>query len=198
MPKSRSIWIVLGTLAVAAVFVVGLLTVAHGLISDLHWPWASAGRVGQAQQLQGKTDEVTSIDNAKFSYLVPARDAQWQFDSSSTAYDQAKGIVKYLVTIKQGSVGVTISQQAMPADLRPRGSGKFAAFINNLKATRSQDAGSGKAYFLLALENGAPADGSDTVVYATDDILMFGRSGSILDYDVWAKLLASMQKAPHS
>jgi hypothetical protein len=193
MPKSRSIWVAVGSVAAAIVFIVGLYTVAHGLISGLRWPWA--GGIYILQQSQTGGNEVSAISDANFNYLVPAKDAAWKFDATSTAFDPQKGIVKYLVTLTQGGVGVTLSQQVMPSELKPRGSSKFMAFINSVKATRSQDIPGGTMYSLPALSNGAPTTNSaDTVVYATNDILMFGRSDYVVDDSVWAKLLGSLQK----
>jgi hypothetical protein len=46
---------------------------------------------------------------------------------------------------------------------------------------------------MSALQNGSPAKGADTIIYATDNVLLFGRSSAILGYDAWAKLLASLK-----
>jgi hypothetical protein len=177
-----------GVVVAAVVFVVGAVTVVRGVA-------AFSGHVAkQAVQKKAQDSKVTSIDYANFAYLKPGSDADWTLDDSGMAFDQGKGIVKYVVTLKNGNVGVTISQQVMPAQLRPRKSVKFQEFITEEKPAQSQDLGSGTVYYLPALENGAPASGSDTIIYATDDILLFGRAGRVLNYETWVKLLSSMNK----
>ncbi len=188
----RSPWKLAAVGVVAGVFVVGLVVIVRGL-------WTAVPEVVKTATSKpsptaaNKLGEVTTINNASFGYLIPGKDASWLFDDKSTAYDDAHGVVKYLVKLTYAQVEVTISQQAMPGELAPRGSDKFNAFINDSKAVRSQDAGPGKIYFLPTLENGAPSSTSaDTVIYATDNILMFGRANRAVRYGVWAQLLASM------
>jgi hypothetical protein len=172
------------------VFVVGFVEVAREVGSVTGWLAKSAKHGTNS----GKNGKVTTINNAKFDYLVPEQGGDWKFDDDKTAYDQAKGVVKYTATLQSVNVDVTISQQVMPEELKPRGSAKFEGFIKDAKPTTSQKAGDGTVYFLPALENGAPANGSDIIIYATDDRLLFGRAGRVLGYDVWAKLLAGMTK----
>jgi hypothetical protein len=150
------------------------------------------------QPAANKTGQVTSIDNADFAYLAPKTDPDWTFDAKQTAFDQTKGVVQYKVTFNNDGVSVTISQQVMPEQLKPRGSEKFIGFVRDQKPMRSQEVGEGTVYYLPALQNGAPApDGSDTIMFATDDILLFGRASVVVKSAEWTKLLGSLKaKSP--
>jgi len=177
----------------AVLLVVGLVTVVRatgsvtgGLLTGL--------RKGPVVE-PVKQAQVTSINNANFTYFVPATDDNWTFDTKTTAYDQQHGVVKYVVHLKYPVTDVTVSQQVMPNALKPRGSDKFKGFIKDLNVSSSQDVGAGTLYYFPALENGAPASGSDRVVFATDGILLFGQAGQVLHPDAWSKLLVAMR--PH-
>jgi hypothetical protein len=182
---------VIGLAAAGVIFAVGAWTV----LQQLGTVTTSVAKnvISQAKPSPAPDSQATTIDNANFKYLVPGTDPAWTFDDKQTAFDQGKGLVKYAVKLNNANLEATITQQEMPLKLKPRGSKDFLAFIDGLKPTRSTDAGKGKLYYLPALKNGAPANGSDTVVYATDDILMFGRSDGVLGYDAWAKLMETMQ-----
>jgi hypothetical protein len=53
--------------------------------------------------------------------------------------------------------------------------------------------GRGTLYYLPALSNGAPAAGADTVIYATNEVLLFGRAERVVGYDGWSKLMGAMK-----
>ena len=135
---------------------------------------------------------VKDASRSGFDFWVPLPNSDWTFDAKSPVFDSSKGVVDYQVKLASG-VGVTVSQQVMPEELKPRDvSPKFNQFILNSNVTLSEPAGKGKAYFRAAESNGAQANGADSVIYATDNILMFGQSSEIIPYDKWAKLLAAM------
>ncbi len=181
---------VIGLALAALVFAVGLAEVVREVRT---FTSHLAKTVSHIQA--SKSGTVITINNANFDYITLGRDDAWTFDDKLTAFDQSRGVVKCVVTLKQGNVTVTISQQKMPDQLKPRGSDKYNSFVDAQKPMSSQDVGLGKVYYLPALVNGSPAaDGSDTIIYATDDILMFGRAGAVLKSDTWMKLLTSMQK----
>lgn len=174
------------------VFVVGLFTVVQKVASWL----PSLAKPHKTATGNVKVNNSLEIKKADFNYLVPGTDDAWTFDEGSVAFDSSTGVVKYAVKMKYSGATVTFSQQTMPGEFKPRQTNnKFMAFINSANPTRSQDAGEGTVYFLAAMQNGAAANGADTVIYATDDILMFGKTGQIVGYDGWAKLVGSMQ--PH-
>jgi len=157
--------------------------------SLLHLPGGSH----QQQAQQGKLTVVKDASKAGFDFLVPTASNDWQFDVKSPVFDASKGVVNYKVKLADGS-NVTISQQPMPDELKPwDSSAKFNQFINVSNVTMSEPVGNGKVYFRAALTNGAPANGATSVIYATDDILMFGQAGEVLGYDKWAKLLEAMK-----
>lgn len=175
------------------VFLVGLVTVLQkisGSLPDIS-KLINPPKTGNVQQFDAAT-----IKDANFTYLVPRKSESWEFDESTAAYDKQKDVVKYGVTLNNAQVNVVFSQQKFPEDLKPRKSNKFMAFINDSNPTRSQDAGEGTVYFLSSLENGVPTtDGTNTIIYATDDILMFGKAGKLVGYDGWVELLTAM--GPH-
>jgi hypothetical protein len=182
---------IIGLTLAGAVFAVGAWTVLQQLGSVT--TNVAKGVISQTKASPEKDSQLTTIDNANFKYLVPGTDEAWTFDDKQTAFDQGKGLVKYAVKMNNANIEATITQQELPMKLKPRGSQEFLGFIDGLKPTRSTDAGKGKLYYLPALKNGAPANGSDTVVYADDAILMFGRSDGVLGYDAWAKLMGTMK-----
>ncbi|GEM_PF-2849394 len=142
-----------------------------------------------------KLTVVKEASQAGFIYLVPKSDPAWEFDASSPVFDQTKGVVNYKVKLKDGNTNITISQQKTPEELKPvPSSAKFNQFIVASNVTFSEPVGEGKAFFRAALQNGAPAHGSTSVIYASGDILLFGQAGAILPYDKWAKLLSSMEQ----
>jgi hypothetical protein len=179
-PVPRNKWIWLGGTLVAVVFAMGVMSLFEKASSTVH-------------QSKGKLTVVKEASQASFDYLVPGTDQAWKFDPNSPVFDQTKGVVNFKVILKDNNVSVTISQQKTPVVLKPvASSAKFNQFILASNVTSSEQVGSGKAYFRAALQNGAPASGATTVIYATDNVLIFGQAGSILSYDKWANLLASM------
>lgn len=178
---------------VGGVFVIGMLTVAQKVGN---WLPDLSRVLHPAKTDNVKVVPVAKISEADFPYLVPGKDADWTYDEASPAYDKAKGVVKYGVTLNNAHINVTFSQQRFPKDLQSRTSNKFKAFVNDSNPARSQDTGRGTLYFLQSIENGAPSSsGADTIIFATDDVLLFGKTGRIVGYDGWAKLLSSMH--PH-
>lgn len=179
----------------ALVFVVGAFTVVQQL-------GGIVGHFAQARVTNTKTyaptgpDRPTDVTAAPFDYLVPGQSNAWKMVDGLTAYDPAHGIVKYNVTFVNAKVNATLTQQVFPDQLKPRGGDKFTAFINNSKPVRSTDVNGGTLYFLLALQNGAPANGTDTVIFARDDVLMFGQSQGILGWDAWTQMIGSLKKHP--
>jgi hypothetical protein len=76
-------------------------------------------------------------------------------------------------------------------------SAHWKKFMDQEKPASDQAAGDGTVYYLPALLNGVQApDGSDTIIYATDNILMFAKAGVIVKSAEWTKLLNSMTKTP--
>ena len=191
--KHRWGWREVGIFLVGAVFAVGLLTIssqALGWVSNVMKSRPKAKTGVSATPVVAST---TSIEAANFNYLSPSTSPDWSVLAGSQAFDKAKNLVKYTVVLNNNNVHVTVSQQVMPTALKPRSSKAFADFIAGSKVSRSQDAGAGTLYFLPALVNGAVANGSDTVIYATDDVLLFGRSEAVIGYEAWAKLISAMR-----
>lgn len=183
---------IVGVALIGVVFVVGLMTVLQKVGS---WLPDVASLTHPKQSPNIKTTEVLDVKKADFPYLVPGKDDAWKYDATSPVYDKTTGVVKYAVRLNYTQVDITFSQQKMPDALKPRDSAKFTGFINNANPARSQNTGRGTVYFLAALQNGAPANGADTVIFATDDVLMFGKAGRVVGYDAWTKLLGTMK--PH-
>lgn len=174
------------------VFVIGLVTLVRfliGLVPD----FKNFGKPLVSNNI--KTMEVLGIDKANFNYLIPGKSDAWSYDETSPAFDSTTGVVKYAMKMKFSQVNVTISQQKFPEKLESRKSDKFMSFVTSSNPSRSQDVGRGTVFFMAALENGAPANGADTIIFATDDVLMFGRAGRVIGYDAWANMLATMK--PH-
>ena len=138
-------------------------------------------------------DQPTDVKAANFAYLVPGSSAAWKQDDGQSAFDPAKGIVKYGVTFTNAKVGANVTQQVFPDQLKPRGGDKFRTFIANANPARSADLNGGTLYFLAALKNGVQANGTDTVIFARDDILMFGQARGILGWDAWTQMVSSMK-----
>ena len=138
-------------------------------------------------------DRPEDLSKAKFAYLLPGKSADWKLADGQSAYEAGKGIVKYQVMFTNAKVNASISQQVFPGQLKPRDGDKFMKFVDGTKPTRSADVNRGTVYFLPALQNGAPANGTDTVIFARDDVLMFGQSQGILGWDAWTKFVSSMQ-----
>jgi len=176
-----------GALTLAQQVGSGVSNVAKGVVSHIHV------YSNNSASTASNSSEVADIKNASFDYLVPGS-GTWKVDSSQTAYDPVKGIVKYQVDFSGENASATITQQPFPKQLEPRGGDKFMAFVNASKPARSEDVNGGTVYFLPALENGAPASGTDTVIFARDDVLMFGQAGRVLDWDIWTQMLATMKK----
>ena len=177
--------IVLGV--VAGIFLIGAVTIWQKLSNQVQDALDARKTSGNVQ-----TVDVLDVDRADFNYYVPGSSDAWTFDKKTAVFDKTSKIVKYGVKLNYSGTMVTMTQQKFPDDLKPRGSTKFLNFIDSVNPSRSQEAGKGTLFFKATLQNGAPANGSDTVVFATDDVLMFGRSASVLGYDAWAKLMASM------
>ncbi len=183
------------------VFVVGSVTLAQqvgGVVSHI------ANGVVSHQKTYANTgttaangpDAPTDVSNAKFDYLVPGKSDAWKMNDGQTAYDPDKGIVKYEVTFTNAKVAATVTQQVFPDQLKPRGGDAFRAFVAKSNPSRSADVNGGTVYFLQFLQNGAPSsDGTNTVIFARDDVLMFGQARGMLGYDAWTKMMASLQKA---
>ena len=166
-----------------------LLLQEVGTLLHLHLPKVTAGHKAQ----QGQLTVVKDASKAGFDFLEPVAGSDWQFDAKKVVFDSSKGVVDYPVQLADGTT-VTISQQPMPDDLKPYDkSAKFNQFISSSNVSLSEPVGQGKAYFVTALSNGAPANGATTAIYATDKILMFGQAREVLPLDKWAKLFAAMQ-----
>ena len=183
-----------GIMIMVVIFVVGIITISHQVIVlASHLAKPSPKVISQAVAATSGESAPTTIDQASFTYLVPASDPVWSYDKQSAVYDAGKGLVKYDLTFTNAKVKASLTQQMMPDQLKPRGSSKFEAFITASKVARSQPTGNGTVFFLSALKNGAPANGSDTIIYATDSILMFGRSDGVLSYDAWVTMLSRLK-----
>jgi hypothetical protein len=196
--KSKRWWITLvgSIVLVLAVFGVGLNTITSGLLKGPKTAGSKHSPSISSAGVQGTTasgDKLTDITNANFAYMKAKDSADWTLNLNSQTFEQKKGLVKYVVKLANAGTLVTISQQAMPAQLLPRDSKNFNQFIESNKPTRSVDAGSGKLYFLPALQNGVLANGADTVIFATDNVLLFGRAERVVGYDGWTKLLGAMK-----
>lgn len=182
--KGRN-FVIIGAVLAALILVMGALIL---------FPKSLTKVVNGSPQNSHKLTIVKESSQQIFPYLVPKADPAWQFDAKSPVFDQTKGIVKYNVILVNSNSTVTISQQKMPQELKPvPSSAKFNKFIIDSNVTFSKPVGPGTAYFREALKNGVSANGATTVIYAANDSLLFGQSGTILDYDIWAKLLGSMQ-----
>lgn len=185
----------------ALVFLIGALTliqqagtyVAH--IVDSHVSHVQNYNNSNSSTGTGGADSTANVSSANFDYLLPSSNSAWTVATSQIAYDPAHAIVKYDVTFTNAKVVATITQQVFPQQLSPRTGANFTAFINNSKPTRSLDENGGTLYFLPALRNGVLAsDGTDTVIFARDDVLMFGQAQSILGWAAWTQIMGSMQK----
>lgn len=187
LPRRYMKWpVVLGGMLGLAIFGVGLATVLWGAGS------AAEPLVKVVRGQDADTPGAVTYNNAAFPYLVP-KHKDWDFKSDSVVFDQGKGVVKYQVVLKDPSLPVVISQQVMPSELKPQTSAKFNQLVLSSNVVRSQEAGKGKVYFQAALTNGAQANGATNVMYATDDILLFGHAPMVMGYDKWAELLSSME-----
>jgi hypothetical protein len=174
--------------------IVGSVLLLSILVGGVIFATKLSPKVASGSKSSDKITAVNEPTKAVFPYLVPKTDPAWEYNSDSTVFDQTKGIIKYKMTLNGTNTTVTISQQKLPEELKPiPNSAKFNAFIIASNVNYSQPVGAGKAYFRVAQQNGAPARGATTVIFATNDVLLFGQSGSILDYDKWSKLLGSMQ-----
>lgn len=176
---------------VVGVFAIGLVTVLQKIGNQVTTVVQTHGNSAS----NVKQVDVLSVDRADFDYFVPASSDAWKFDAKTAVFDKTSGVVKYGVQLTYAGITVTISQQKFPDALKPRSSSKFSNFVDSFNPSRTQDSGRGTVYFKATLQNGAAANGSDTVMYATDDVLMFAQAGSVLGYDAWSKLLTAMQ--PH-
>jgi hypothetical protein len=186
------------SVAVLVVIGVGLNTILSGIMKG-HKAGsgkpAAAGSGAVTTAKGGPGDSLSNITDASFGYLLPGASSAWTVQGGSKTYDSKKGLVKYNVKLTNAGTLVTVSQQVMPADLLPRDSAAFNQFMESNKPTRSADAGGGKLYFLPALQNGSPAAGADTVIFATDNVLLFGRAESVVGWDGWTKMMAAMKPA---
>jgi hypothetical protein len=170
-----------------------MAAIAVVLVGVVIWKvWPSAANTGKSKS--PKISVVHEVKNAPFNFMVPSPNAAWSYDEKSLTFDPDKGVMKYILRLNFAQADLTVSQQVMPDELKVPKSSKLSAFIQASNVVRSQQAGDGTLYFVAALQNGAQANGADAVIYATDDILLFGRTGSILGYDAWANLMASMRK----
>jgi hypothetical protein len=183
LPSLRNRFIIGGLLA-ACVIVVAIA---------IQTPKAISRVVSGAPHNSDKLTIVKENTKAVFPYLVPKPNSAYQFDPESTLFDQTKGIVKYNVILKDKNTKITISQQKLPEELRPvPDSAKFNQFILASNVNYSLSIAGGKVFFRMAQQNGAPASGATTVIFATNDVLLFGQSGDILSYEKWSKLLGEM------
>jgi hypothetical protein len=175
----------------SVVFLVGFITVLEKIQGSL----PDLSQITQPKKSGNvKNYEVANVRDAKFPYLVPGKNAAWEYDEKTIAYDKAKDVVKYGVRLNNSQANVTFSQQKFPKDLESPKSPKFMAFVNDSNPTRSQDTGRGTVYFLSSLENGVETTkGADTIIFVTDDVLMFAKAGRIVGYDGWSQLLATMR-----
>ena len=178
---------------------VGLNTILSGFLKGPHklsqgTSKKSSSVVSQVTSTSG-ADSQTTIDQAGFNYLLPGGDSAWTLDTQSETYDSDKKVVKYALKLTNADTAVTISEQVMPAELLPRGSAAFMTFVNSNKPAVSMDLGSGSLYFLPALENGVPAAGADTIIYATDNVLLFGKAERVVGQSAWTKLIGEMKPA---
>jgi hypothetical protein len=181
------------------VFVVGALTLVQqvgGYVSHFaHSVVTHTQTYANGSSGTGGPDQASVLSAASFDYLIPGKSTAWKMDDGQSVYDPGKGIVKYQVTFNNAKVDASITQQVFPDQLKPRSGDKFTAFINNSKPSRSADVNLGTVYFLPMLQNGAlAADGTDTVIFARDDVLMFGQASGKLGWDAWTQMMASMQK----
>lgn len=184
-------WRIAGAV-VALMLIVGLvfMLIEMGSLLHLHLPKLSPH--AQSKTTQGKLTVVQDASKAKFNFMVPADNPQWQFDAKGVVFDATKGVVNYRLTMSDDTK-VTISQQPMPDQLKPwDSSAKFNQFIAASNVTMSEPVGQGKVYFEAALSNGAPANGATTAIYATDKILMFGQAQGVLPFSKWAQLFGVM------
>ena len=174
----------------ALVFVVGAITVVRGI-------GAVTGHLAKVvtggSTLAGK---VSIVQNANFAYWVPGSDPGWTYDPKSKAVDPAHGVITFAVNFTGSpQIKVKISQQQMPDTLKPVGGGSWKHFIDQEKPVTDQPVGDGTIYYLPSLVNGVQAsDGSDTIIFASDDILMFGRASEVTKSAQWSKLIDSMTK----
>jgi hypothetical protein len=176
---------------VVGIFLIGALTLWQRVSNQVQGLVDASGSTAR----NVKTVDVLNVNRADFDYYVPGSSDAWKFDQKSAAYDQVSKIVKYNVHLNYSGASIAVTQQRLPDQLKPRGSDKFINFIDSANPSRSQGTGKGTLYFMATLQNGAPASGSDTVIFATDDVLMFARAGTVVGYDTWSKLIATMH--PH-
>jgi hypothetical protein len=141
---------------------------------------------------QASVGKAAAINSANFDFLTPGPNKAWTFDPASVVTDDQKGLVKYTVHLTNADVDVIVTQQTLPGELAPRTSDRFQQFIRDQKATISQPVGDGMLYFVPALMNGQPADGTDTVIYANDKILLFGRGAKFVGTGAWVGLMRAM------
>jgi hypothetical protein len=182
-----NILMIVGAMALMGLLAAGVTSVARRLNPQI---------VGQGKVVAGQKSarvETAKISEAKFDYLVPADDGVWISDPAGEVYDVTTGVVKYGIQRQGKSTTIAVSQQVFPSALESRQSEKFTNFTKQYKVVTNRVAGKGTAYFMPALENGQPSTGTDTAIFANDKILMFARSNSILSYEDWVGLLASMK-----
>jgi hypothetical protein len=185
-------------LVVLVILGVGINSIAAGLLGGFHLPTAgvfhkSALPNAQSPVTAEGSGHLTGLAQAGFAYLMPADDAGWKVDEPSAAYEDSKGIVKYNLQLTNARTVVTVSQQAMPAQLLPRKGSAFLTFIGDSKPTRSVEVNGGTLYYLPSLQNGVPAAGSDTVILVSDSVLLFGRAERVVGYDGWLALMTAMK-----
>lgn len=203
-PFIRSRWkwpLVLAAVGVFVVFGVGVVSLGRSVlkprpaVQQPNHTGAAGGVVSAGQTGSDSADRFAPVSQIDFGYLTPKLDPNWDYDAGSLAYDAAKGVVRYSLKFHHNNVGVVITEQAMPSQLMPRTSDAFTAFLTENKVFRSQDVGKGTIYFLPAMKNGVLGGGADTVIFATDSILLFGKADSFVGFDPWLELMAAMQPA---
>jgi hypothetical protein len=197
IPRRRKMVLAGGLIAILVILGIGLNTIFAQVLgghsaAKKGAPKDKPVQQGSAVATGNDSDPTEPIQKATFEYLLPGYSSGWKMDDDSKAYVPSKSIVKFNLLL--GATATTITEQMLPPALAPRQSAAFQSFVMGSKVSRSQDVGSGTLYFLPALQNGAPANGADTIIYATDEVLMFGRSGSVVGYDKWVKLFESMKK----
>ncbi len=175
-------------LVIGVAIIIAVLAVGAGMVLLRQHKTASVVPAG------AKPGQDTAVSQQPpFTYLSPKSDPAWGYHPDTIVYDAKAGVAKYLLAFKDnGGFNVTLSQQQMPATLKPRTSANFKQLITDAKASKSFDVGLGTVYLVPAFSGPGSVVGSATAIFATDDILMFGRTDQVTSDANWTKIFQAM------
>lgn len=131
---------------------------------------------------QGNTGVLSaSSQNANFSTLNPDKSAS----ASEKRYDPEKKVVSYTDSI--GGVGITISQQQLPAGFQDNTEDKVKKLAQDFSANEVLSTANPTAYL------GTSVKGPQTVIFAKNGLLVFIQSTKRIDNHDWAEYITNLK-----